>query len=135
MGDDDGASDILFYGASLVLGGVVLAVISGACSGKAANTDWGDLSGLLQEARVGKGMFGVGGATREQARVLGRAWVGPGHRVARDGKTLVSADGLRVYRPPSMKPKLGKVQANLERWVEGQAGGRPIGNAHIDILD
>jgi len=50
-----------------------------------------------------------------RAQQIGEAWVGDGYRVASDGVTLVSKDGLRVYRPPTFKPKLGTVQANLER--------------------
>jgi hypothetical protein len=53
--------------------------------------------------------------------------------VASDGKTLVSENGLRVYRPASFKPKLGKYQANFEYRVEGQRTGRPISNGHLDI--
>jgi hypothetical protein len=33
------------------------------------------------------------------------------------------------------KPQLGIWQANLERRVPGQVTGKPIGNAHVDILD
>jgi hypothetical protein len=66
------------------------------------------------------------------AEEAGKAWVGPGYKVASDGKTLVSSDGLRVYRPPSFKPRPGKWQANFE-W-KLQAGGSPFANGHLDIL-
>jgi hypothetical protein len=49
--------------------------------------------------------------------------VGDKYAVASDGRTLVSADKLRQYRPPTYKPNLGKVQANLEWRV--QPSGRP----------
>jgi len=53
-----------------------------------------------------------------------------------DGKTLVSSDGLKVYRPPSAKPNspyaTTGVQANFER--KAANGGRPISNGHLDIL-
>lgn len=52
--------------------------------------------------------------------------------MASDGKTLVSADGLRTYRPPSFKPNLGKIQANFEQKVV--SGGQPISNGHLDIM-
>jgi hypothetical protein len=52
-----------------------------------------------------------------------------------DGKTLISRDGLKAFRPPSLKPNLGKYQANFEYWVEGQVRGEPIGNGHFDITD
>jgi filamentous hemagglutinin len=89
------------------------------------------LSGILREAAAGKGNFGLGTATPAEAAEAGAAWVGPGAHVASDGTTLVSADGLRTYRPPSLKPSLGKVQANFEQ--KAVAGGRPISNGHLDI--
>ena len=55
--------------------------------------------------------------------------------MASDGATLVSADGMRQYRPPSYKPNLGRVQANFERRFEGQTSKRWQGNAHLDIKD
>ena len=88
--------------------------------------------GTLREAVKTKGNFGIGSATRQQADELGRAWVGDGFSVASDGKTLLSADGLRQYRPPSFKPNIGKVQANLE-WRTKEVT-KWLGNAHIDIL-
>jgi filamentous hemagglutinin len=73
----------------------------------------------------------MGQATRQEAQAMGEAWVGVGYRVASDGKALVSADGLRVYRPPSLKPQLGKAKANFQ-WIESP-GSAPIGNGHLDI--
>ncbi len=66
---------------------------------------------------------------------MGKAWVRPGYTVASDGKTLVSADKLRQYRPPSYKPNLGKTQANFERRFDGQKTKRWQSNAHLDIVD
>lgn len=51
---------------------------------------------------------------------------------ASDGKTMISADGLRQFRPPSFKPKLGKTQANFEWRNVNQ--GQWQGNGHLDIL-
>ena len=65
------------------------------------------LSGMLREAAQGKGNFSVGTTTGVEADAIGRAWVGDGYTVASDGKTLVSLDRLRQYRPPSYKPRLG----------------------------
>lgn len=90
------------------------------------------VSGIVQEAARGKGDFGVGSATREEAEAAGRAWTGPDARLSQDGTTLVSKDGLRTYRPPSYKPRIGKVQANFEWKVPGVR--EPIGNAHLDIV-
>lgn len=96
-----------------------------------ASKSLANISGMFRTAAGGKGNFGIGTATRQEAQAMGEAWVGPGARVASDGKTLVSADGLRVYRPPSFKPNLGKVQANFEAKVV--PGGRPVSNGHLDI--
>jgi filamentous hemagglutinin len=60
-----------------------------------------------------------------------RPWVGNGAKVASDGKTLVSADGLRQYRPPEFKPNLGKVQANFE--ARQQSFGQWLSNGHLDV--
>jgi len=90
-------------------------------------------SGALREAAAGKGNFGIGSATSADADLMGEAWVGSNYTVASDGRTLVSADGLRQYRPPSFKPQLGKFQANFElRW---QPSGAWQSNAHLDITD
>ena len=90
------------------------------------------MSGILRDAAKGKGNFGLGQATHSEAMELGRAWVGKGYSIASDGKTLVSADKLRVFRPPTYKPKLGKTQANFE-WRNFK-GGEPTGNGHLDII-
>ena len=95
-------------------------------------SDWAILSGLLQIAVSKKGNFGLGRVTQEQAEALGRGWVGEGYTIASDGKTLVSADGLRQYRPPSLKPRLHRMQANLE-WRNTTQGAWQ-GNAHLDII-
>ncbi len=91
------------------------------------------LSGMLREAAQGKGNFSVGTTTGVEADAIGRAWVGDGYTVASDGKTLVSLDRLRQYRPPSYKPRLGRYQANLEQRQSGQT--QWYLNAHIDIKD
>jgi filamentous hemagglutinin len=64
---------------------------------------------------------------------MGEAWVGAGYRVASDGKTLLSADGLRQYRPPSYKPSLDTFQANFESRPPNLTQWQS--NAHLDILD
>jgi len=88
-------------------------------------------SGILRRATGGKGNFPIGRATAQEAKELGEAWVGRGFRVSSDGKTLVSADGLRVFRPPAYKPNFGKVQANFEQKLV--PGGQPISNGHLDV--
>jgi hypothetical protein len=94
---------------------------------------WAEQSGILRDAAEGTGNFGLGSATASEADALGRAWVGEGYTVASDGKTLVSADGLRQYRPPSFKPNLGIQQANFERRFPGQLSQGWQGNGHLNI--
>lgn len=96
------------------------------------------MSGMLRDASKGKGNFGLGSGTKEQANEIGNAWVGKGAEIASDGKTLVSKDGLRQYRPPSPKnskhAKTGS-QANFERRFQGQKSKKWQGNGHMDIED
>ena len=68
--------------------------------------------------------------------------MGEGATVASDGKTLISADGLRQYRPPSFKPNLGKVQANFENgrqtaiWTSSEHMQAELKRLHSpDVLD
>ena len=96
---------------------------------------------VLRQATTGKGNFGVGTASRADAMRLGNAWVGNGSRVAGDGRTLVSADGLRTFRPPSAKPNspyaTTGVQANFEtlerRFFNGVERLTVIRNGHLNI--
>jgi len=105
--------------------------------GTAVTVNAGKEIGILRDAAKGKGNFNLGSGTRTEADKLGRAWVGDGARISSDGKTLVSKDGLKVFRPPSAKPNSPHattgVQANFERKIE--VGGRPISNGHLDIVD
>ena len=100
----------------------------------------GDLAkeiGMLRAAAKGKGNYGLGSSTRAEADRIGKSWVGDGYKVASDGKTLISRDGLRQYRPPSSKPNSPYArtgtQANLER--RNIPEGQWQGNGHIDIID
>jgi filamentous hemagglutinin len=100
-------------------------------------SDWAQLSGQLLDAAKGKGNFGIGSATREQAEAMGKAWVGNGYKAASDGKTLLSRDGLRQYRPPSAKPNSQRAttgaQANFEQRFKPE--GQWQSNGHLDIWD
>ncbi|MGN2248411.1 RHS repeat-associated core domain-containing protein, partial [Frateuria sp. GZRR35] len=94
------------------------------------------MSGMLRSAAAGKGNFGIGSATAKQSNAMGRAWVGKEYTVASDGKTLVSKDGLRQYRPPAEKNSSHAetgVQANFEQRVKSQ--GEWQSNAHLDITN
>jgi hypothetical protein len=87
--------------------------------------------GILRDAARGRGNHGLGSATADRAVAVGEAWVGPGARLASDGKTLLSADGLRQFRPPSWKPRQNMTQANFERRLVPE--GLWSGNGHLDI--
>jgi hypothetical protein len=101
-----------------------------------------ELSGILRDASKGKGNYSLGETTTQQANRAGEAWVGEGASLASDGKTLVSADKLKQYRPPSDKKSsfatTGK-QANLEkRFVNpetGKATKQWQANGHLNIKD
>jgi RHS repeat-associated protein len=125
------AADALTYATKSTLKALPLLLpAEGAVAGELGET--GEMSGMLREALAGKSNFGLGEATASQADVVGKAWVGEDAELASDGKTLVSKDGLRQYRPPSYKPKLGRVQANLEARLKPE--GQWQSNAHIDIV-
>lgn len=84
-----------------------------------------DEMAVLRLAAQGNGNFGVGTASYEEAMRLGRAWVGEGYRVASDGSTLISANELRQFRPPSLKSSSFSttgVQANFESRSAGTFG-------------
>ncbi len=96
----------------------------------------GESVGILRDAARLKGNYGLGQASNAEAQALGQSWVGPNYRLASDGKTLVSRDGLRTYRPPSRKNSpyaTTGIQANFERLEI--VNGRPavIGNGHLNI--
>ncbi|WP_338328083.1 VENN motif pre-toxin domain-containing protein [Rosenbergiella nectarea] len=109
---------------------------NGQAINNSSSLDIAEQIGILRDAAKGnKGYFGLGKATANEANVLGEAWVGAGYRISKDGTSWVSADGLRVYRPPSAKPNstyaTTGVQANFEQKLI--PGGRPISNGHLDI--
>jgi len=92
---------------------------------------------VLRQAAQGKGNFGVGTASATDAARLGESWVGDGYTVASDGKTLLSSDGLRQFRPPSLKPNspyaTTGAQANFE-W-RNVPKGQWQGNGHLNITN
>jgi hypothetical protein len=98
-----------------------------------SQSSWAEASGILRSASRGKGNFGLGEATSAVDAQAGKAWVGEGARLASDGKTWVSSDGLRQWRPPTEKPRLGKSQSNYEERY--QPSGQWQSNGHLDIMD
>ncbi|WP_413600406.1 hypothetical protein [Curtobacterium sp. Curtsp57] len=100
---------------------------------RAADASFARQVGILREANAGRGMFGLQGATRAEAEMLGKEWVGPGAKLASDGKTWVSSNGLRQWRPPSYKPSRDEWQSNFES--RDVPSGRWINNGHLNITD
>jgi len=92
---------------------------------------------MLRDAARGTGNYGLGTASKADAARMGEAWVGSGFKTASDGKTLVSADGLRTFRPPSAKSSpyaTTGVQANFEVRVPNTNGTWNVtGNGHLNV--
>ncbi len=102
--------------------------------------DWKQIAKKLDNVSNTKGNFGIGKYTKNQTDDLGKAWVGDGAKLSSDGKSLISADGLKKYRFPAYKVKVNKTQANLEwrssvndNWFGGNNGAG--GNAHIEVIE
>ncbi len=106
-------------------------------TGVAAKTgdDWAKVSGALRDASRGKGHFGVGTGTVADAQSAVRAWAGEGARLASDGRTWLSQDGLRQWRPPTFKPgwQGGTWQSKFESRLVPR--GQWQTNGHLDITD
>jgi len=119
----------------LITGGekmIAAAAESGALT--KGGTTLGEEMGILRDAAKGTGNYGLGTASRADAVRLGESWVGDGYKVASDGKTLISKDGLRQFRPPSLKSSsfasTGE-QANFE--LRSRPFGPWAGNGHLNI--
>ncbi|AXV74537.1 hypothetical protein CJO75_01320 [Ralstonia solanacearum] len=104
-----------------------------------ANQNLGNIAAQdtrLEAAVNGKGNFSIGTGTAAEADSLGKIWVGDGARPMNGVPGgLVSADGTRVYRPPTAKPNTPAqyaptgVQANFQKLESGVV----IGNGHLNI--
>jgi len=145
---DQEASDEAFETVTMILGGVGIAAhlvkkgLESLLKGGGVvvvKSNWAFQSGILRDTLKKKGNFGMGKATSQESDELGKSWVGNNARVASDGKTLVSEDGLRTYRPPSTKNSpyatTGR-QANFEHFTVNAKGQKiKVGNGHLNIKD
>lgn len=118
--------------------GVVVAATAGIAKGVKVSVagEVGTEIGILNDATKGKGNFSLGEATAKTSDKLGKAWAGEGAQVASDGRTLVSENGLRQYRPPSTKSSSHAttgVQSNFE-W-RNKPQGQWQGNGHLNITN
>lgn len=109
------------------------AAIEAPSSAQAATgMDWASVSGIVRDASAGKGNFGLGVGTSDEAYAAGRAWVGEDYSVSSNGKAWVSSDKLRQWRPPAYKPEMDRTQANFEqRW---KTSGQWQSNGHLDVI-
>ena len=86
---------------------------------------------IVSEVLKGEKNFGLGSATLSEANLAGAKWVGKGARLSSSGTAWISADGTRQYRPPTVKKKSGRYQANFES-RSGNTGPWE-NNGHLDI--
>ncbi|WP_434771292.1 hypothetical protein [Pseudomonas entomophila] len=82
--------------------------------------------------------FSIGTGSAAEADSLGQIWVGDGARpISGVPGGLISADGARVYRPPTAKPNTPaqynptEVQANFQTLQDGKI----IGNGHLSVTN
>lgn len=84
--------------------------------------------------------FAIGSGTAAQADYLGKIWVGDGAKLVADQINclgcLISSDGLRIYRPPKLKPNAPLdfnptgMQANF---VQQTIDRKIISNGHLVV--
>ncbi|MCF1489455.1 hemagglutinin repeat-containing protein, partial [Pseudomonas sp. AA27] len=84
--------------------------------------------------------FSIGQGTSSEANQLGKTWVGDGATKTSDGLGLISADGTRVYRPPTPKDSsfaTTGVQANFEMYNINPVTGQrvKVSNGHLNVTD
>lgn len=93
----------------------------------------------MQPNRKGEINFGIGSGTAKEADKLGKIWVGDGAKPVNSSSCpgcLLSADGTRLYRPPTIKTNTSKafnptgVQANF---VIRNSDGKTLTNGHLNI--
>ena len=93
----------------------------------------------MQPNRKGEINFGIGSGTAKEADKLGKIWVGDGAKPVNSSSCpgcLLSADGTRLYRPPTIKTNTSKafnptgVQANF---VIRNSDGKTLTHGHLNI--
>jgi identified by metaGeneAnnotator len=101
-----------------------------------AVNDWKN----MQPNRRGEIDFGIGSASHSEAESLGRIWVGDGARPVNSSSCvgcLISADGTRLYRPPTQKTNTPAhfnptgTQANFV--IRDANTGKTLTNGHLVI--
>lgn len=102
--------------------------------GSAADDPILSLLPVLRAAGRQKGNYSLGTGSSYDAWVTGFAWVGDGYKMSSDGSAFVSADGLRQFRPPTLKKHSGLVQANLQE-RDIPSGPWSKSNGHLTVKD
>ena len=119
---------------SVALQGAIIADRVGMAAVRAAGAlrkDKTVVDAIMRVAPKAKGQYGLGAANRRQAEQAAERWIGQAGRDTSLKGGRISANGLRQYRAPSYKSKLGYRQANFEsRQVPS---GRWTNDSHLRI--
>lgn len=91
------------------------------------------LADVVRRGLRTEGMWRADRMTAAEAELVGKAWVGPGATLSTNGRAWLSRDGLRQYRPASLKVRKGIWEANIQR-RDVPTGDWPH-NGHIKIVD
>ena len=137
--------------ASVTSGGTANAATVPGLKGQLAAENLANIA--AQDARLAKAVsgdggklnFSVGSGTAAEANQLGKTWVGDGAQLVADQVGCPgcwkSADGLRIYRPPTPKNAPSSfnptgVQANFVTLSVNPATGSStiVGNGHLVVL-
>ena len=103
------------------------------------NSAVNDWKGITPNSR-GEVNFGIGSASHSEAERLGKIWVGDGARPVNNPSCvgcLISADGTRLYRPPTQKTNTPAhfnptgTQANFV--IRDANTGKTLTNGHLVI--
>lgn len=118
--------------ASGVIGSGVKSVMTAETVAAKGGGSWAKSSGILRDALKGKGNHDLGSGTAEEAMQAGKAWVGEGFEMSKNGRFMISKDGLRQFQPANFKPKLGIEQANFYWKNLGKKSWQS--NGHLGII-
>ncbi len=86
---------------------------------------------MARGAGSAAGNYGLGEASWDEAMGAGRRYLRDGFTRSSDGRAWISRDGLRQFRGPTFKPKLGISQANFESRTIPKGGW--TSNGHLEV--
>lgn len=83
----------------LILGAFqLLRSISGKILTPVEGRGWANISGILRDALKGKGNYGLGSGTYDEAMQAGKSWVGYGFTISSNGSACVSLPDIRPIK-------------------------------------